>query len=267
MSEKNIDRLSALIQHFHIDARANAGEVGNKIAVAANFFVIGRDAKFKSHTEDDYLAGVTNSLVFFPRGLPENLLLNAIEGSEYVSAFVDAGSVSNPISLALPDVIVVPLEKAPELQSVTDILLEEVLSPRCGGQTVIDRLCEIVIIRRLRHMIEQGRAQIGLVGGLAHPNLSTLIVAIHENPAKNWHLEDMADVAGMSRTRFANSFRDVMGVTPGDYLSQWRLTLTRLAIAKGESLKSIVGKVGFSSSAALSRAYKRQYGVSPRQDL
>lgn len=267
MTEKKTDRLSALIQRFHIDARVNMAGVAQDKSIASNFFVIGSQALFASGVDDEFLAGLTNALVYFPRGVSKNLILNPVEGAEYISALVEAGSVVNPISMALPDVVVVPLGKAPELQSVTDILFEETFAPRCGGQTVIDRLCEIVVIRLLRHLIEQGRAQIGLVGGLAHPNLSMAIVAMHENPAKNWRLEEMAEVAGMSRTSFANSFRDVMGVTPGEYLTQWRLVLTRLAIAKGESLKSIVGKVGFSSSAALSRAFKRHYGVSPKQDV
>ena len=106
----------------------------------------------------------------------------------------------------------------------------------------------------------------GLVAGLAHPNLALAIVAMHDNPDKNWRLEDMADIAVMSRTHYANTFRNVVGVTPGGYLSEWRLTLARMEITKGIPLKAVAEKVGFSSSAALSRAFKRRYGISPRQD-
>ena len=270
MVEKKIDRLSALIKRFRIEARVYtpALQSGGLDEFTPNFYVIGKDAVGFSNIADDRLQGLENALVFFPRGLPDDVKLTTQADEDgYVSAIVDTGGDINPISLALPDLVVIKLDETPTLQTVAEILFDEVVSPRCGGQSVIDRLCEIVVIRLLRHLIETGKAQIGLVGGLAHPNLSLAIVAIHEAPEKNWRLEELAELAAMSRTSFVNSFRDVMGVTPGEYLSQWRLTLARLALAKGEPLKAIVNKVGFSSSAALSRAFKRRYGVSPKQGM
>jgi AraC-like DNA-binding protein len=206
------------------------------------------------------------ALVFLPRGMPPDFEVHPEgEDAEYVCASVNTGGEANPIALALSELVVVPLHQAPSLEAVTDMLFDEALSPRCGGQAVMNRLCEVVVIRLLRHLIEAGSARIGLVAGLAHPNLSRAIVAMHDRPERHWRLEYLAEVAGMSRTHFANTFRDVVGVTPGEYLSSWRLTLARVEIANGTSLKVVVDKVGFSSSAALSRAFKRKYGVSPRQ--
>jgi len=269
---KKPDRLSALIQRFRVEARVlpvGASNAPNRWAPHSppNLFIV-RQGRF-NFTDNGLhdLDGKAPVLVFFPRGAPADVKIQAdMEDAEYVCASVDAGGDSNPIALALPDMVTVPLEDAKPLQAVTDILLEEAFSPRCGGRAVIDRLCEIVVIRLLRHLIESGTTKVGLVAGLAHPNLSFAIVAIHENPEKSWRLEALAQTAAMSRTHFANTFREVVGVTPGEYLSSWRLTLARMEIAKGIPLKTIVGKVGFSSSAALSRAFKRRYGVSPRQD-
>ncbi|MFD2205900.1 helix-turn-helix transcriptional regulator [Kiloniella antarctica] len=185
----------------------------------------------------------------------------------YVCAVVDTGGVANPIALALPDLVVVRLDRSKALEAVTNILLEEAHAPRCGGQAVIDRLCEIVVIRLLRHLIEAGDAEVGLLAGLAHPNLSLAIVAIHDNPARSFSLEELAEISAMSRTHFANSFRKSVGVTPGQYLSNWRLTLARMEISKGIPLKTIARRVGFSSPAALSRAFSRHYGVSPRVEM
>ncbi|MHC4356912.1 MAG: AraC family transcriptional regulator [Planctomycetota bacterium] len=272
MPRKRPDRLSALIQRFRIEAKVlpigTTGEPDEQGRhAAANLLIIGRGRLHYSGERFSDLDGEAPVLVFFPRGAPADFRVEAeAEEAEYVCASVDTAGDANPIALALPDVVTVPLNEAEPLQAVTDILLDEALSPRCGGRAVIDRLCEIVVIRLLRHLIEGGKAKVGLVAGLAHPNLSLAIVAIHDNPERNWRLEDLADIAAMSRTHFANSFRKVVGVTPGEYLSSWRLTLARMEIANGNSLKAVVGKVGFSSSAALSRAFKRRYGVSPRKD-
>jgi transcriptional regulator GlxA family with amidase domain len=88
---------------------------------------------------------------------------------------------------------------------------------------------------------------------------------MHDAPDKDWTLEWLADTAGMSRTSFANVFRDVIGVTPGNYLSRWRLTLAKGLLSEGAPLKGVARAVGYASPAALSRAYTRQFGLSPRE--
>jgi AraC-like DNA-binding protein len=268
---KRADRLSALIQRFRIQAKVHApGETrkptGAWDATVPNLFILRRGRlRFDAAAIPD-LDADGNSLAFLPRGAPKGLLFQAEPAdAEFVCATVDTGGEANPIGRALPDLISVSLTQSPALRAVTDILLEEALAPRCGGGAVIDRLCEVVVIRLLRGAIEAGQTQSGLLAGLAHPRLSLAIVAMHDNPERAWRLEDLAATAGMSRTHFATSFRSVVGVTPGDYLSGWRLTLARMEIAKGTPLKVVAGHVGFSGPAALSRAYARRYGVSPRQ--
>jgi transcriptional regulator GlxA family with amidase domain len=88
---------------------------------------------------------------------------------------------------------------------------------------------------------------------------------MHDAPDKDWTLEWLADTAGMSRTSFANVFRDVIGVTPGNYLSRWRLTLAKGLLSEGAPLKGVAQAVGYASPAALSRAYTRQFGFTPRE--
>lgn len=272
MSNKRPDRLSALIQHFRIEARvlsvvSGKAQDDDDPASLPNLFIIRRGDVIFSGADTSDLKDDMPMLVYFPRGAPEGLDVRPVaNNTEYLAASVDTGGRANPIALALPEMVTIPLDQAAPLRSVMDILLEEANTPRCGGRAVIDRLCEIVVIRLLRHLIEAGRAKPGLIAGLAHPNLSLAIVAMHDNPEKDWGLENLAEIAAMSRTHFANTFRDIVGITPGKYLSNWRLTLVRMELAKGTSLKKVVSQVGFSSSAALSRAFKRRYGISPKQE-
>lgn len=271
MPKKTTDRLSALIRHFRIEAKvfpaALSGVPGEGPGGAAPNLFIFKHGYLTWAGQSMPKRGVhPPMLVFFPRGTPPDATIESgVNGAEYVCAAVDTAGDDNPVAQALPEVATVLRDEVSSLQSVTDMLLEEALSPRCGGQAVIGRLCEIVVIRLLRHLIEDGEAKVGLIAGLAHPNLSRAIVAIHESPERNWRLEDLADLAAMSRTHFANRFREVVGVTPGEYLSTWRLTLARIAIAKGASVNATAMQTGFSGSAALSRAFTRRYGVSPRQ--
>ena len=99
--------------------------------------------------------------------------------------------------------------------TVLELLFEEASTQRCGRTALVNRLFEVVLIQVLRQLMEAGRTKGGMLAGLAHPRLRNAIVAMHEAPAKEWSLEDLARVAGMSRSVFATTFRDVLGMTPG----------------------------------------------------
>jgi len=87
---------------------------------------------------------------------------------------------------------------------------------------------------------------------------------VHRQPQLEWTLEAMALEAGMSRARFAEHFRKVVGQTPADYLLNWRLTLARKELLAGTSLKQIAPAVGYQSVAAFHRAFRQRLGVSPK---
>ncbi|KAG1249813.1 hypothetical protein G6F65_018980 [Rhizopus arrhizus] len=130
---------------------------------------------------------------------------------------------------------------------------------------MVNRLFEVVMIQVLRQLMEGGEMRGGLFAGLGHPRLRLALVAMHAAPAQAWTLEDLADVAGMSRSVFAASFREAMGTTPGHYLQGWRVGLAQQALRQGRPLKRIADDVGYGSEAALSRAFKAHTGQSPRE--
>jgi AraC-like DNA-binding protein len=69
----------------------------------------------------------------------------------------------------------------------------------------------------------------------------------------------------MSRSVFADTFRDTIGCTPGAYLQSWRVSLAQQSLRRGRALKMIAIEVGYGSEAALSRAFKAHSGVTPRK--
>jgi transcriptional regulator GlxA family with amidase domain len=71
----------------------------------------------------------------------------------------------------------------------------------------------------VRHVVESGTVATGVLAGLADPRLAKALTAMHEAPEKSWTLDDLAGIAGMSRTRFAEQFRTRIGQTPIDYLT------------------------------------------------
>jgi len=176
-----------------------------------------------------------------------------------------AGGTANPIAAALPPVVCLPLAQLQGSEAVLQLLFAEAQAQNCGRQAMLDCLFEVVLIQVLRKLMEQGQTKAGLLAGFAHQRLRRALVAMHESPEKEWSLDELADVAGMSRSVFANNFRSVVGVTPGNYLQRWRVGLTQKSLLQGRSLKLIAQDVGYGSEAALSRAFKAQSGKSPRE--
>ncbi|KZL21307.1 HTH-type transcriptional activator RhaS [Pseudovibrio axinellae] len=245
------DRLSSLIERFKVKAYILKNTEDD--VLQGNFFILRCGKGLKK-------------LVFLPSdgNNQEEKRRICNDRTVLAGARIEFGGPGSQLSAAFPTYVEVALHETPDLQRLSELLVEEVLSPQCGSSAVINRLCEVVFIRLLRHTIRSGVARSGLFAGLAHPNLAQALVAIHEEPAKNWSLESLAEVSGMSRTQFSVHFKEVIGETPGSYLGNWRLALAKQDLEAGRSLKSIAARVGFTSPTALSRAYQRRYQELPR---
>ena len=143
------------------------------------------------------------------------------------------------------------------LQQVITLMNAEVNQPRCGQPLLLDRAGDILFIGLLRHLVGHARSGQGLFSGLADPRLAGVLVALHTAPEAEWRLETMAEQAGMSRTAFANQFREALNTTPGKYLAQLRLAIAQKAVAAGDSLKTAARRTGYADTSALSRALSK----------
>ena len=94
-------------------------------------------------------------------------------------------------------------------------------------------------------------------------NLAKAITAMHDAPGDAWTLDTLAARAGMSRARFAAHFHHVVGLTPGHYLTRWRVNLAGTLIARGQPINVVAGHVGYGSATALSRAFRAHTGHAP----
>lgn len=267
------DRLTSLIARFRVTAhvidpkaRCRDGKPLANLFAAREPFAISSCPPEIAVLMPQVAEGCRANLLLFPPGVPavlaDELAITKPEG--LLAAHIDLGGQANPLQRGLPPVVHADADADEALNGVVGLMFEEIAAPRCGGGAVLDRLCEVLIIRLLRHAISRGVADVGLVAGLSHPGLMPAIVAMHDHPARAWKLEDLADVAGMSRTQFANTFRDVVGQPPMGYLTGWRLSIARQEIAGGAPVKVVAGRVGFASAEALSRAFSRTFGQPPR---
>ena len=208
------------------------------------------------------------TLVFLPRPAAHRLIADDTQGADVICGTIEfGGGTRGPIPDSLPDVVQVRLADMPELASLLQLLFDEAFAQTEGRQAILDRLAEVLIIRLLRYCIEQGLTRGGTLAGLTDTRLAKAVEAMHREPQRDWGLESLARVAGMSRARFAASFRSRTGLTPLAYLTRWRLSLAQRLLIRGRPLQLIAQQVGYGSSSALSRVFSRELGVAPTQWL
>lgn len=179
------------------------------------------------------------------------------------AARVIFGGVTNPLIAALPERITLTVADEPALRGTADLFVDEAQQPRCGGATVQSRLGEVIVVLAIRRAIERHAVGAGLLAGLAHPTLHRPLVAMHDDPGRAWRMAELSALAEMSRGHFVARFRAVVGQSPAAYLTAWRLTLGRHALASGHSVKTTAHQTGFGSAAAFSHAFSRHFGHAP----
>ncbi|MBY4676265.1 helix-turn-helix transcriptional regulator [Marinobacterium arenosum] len=247
------DRLSSLLNRFELQASA----LTDRGDPSANLLLLGQPE-----------GGLIEQVLFWPAGVPAtDAPTSGPEGKHLVevitAAVVSLGGDSNPMARALPARISMPVAPDSMVNELAQLIARETQVPRCGGRSTLQRLLEVLVIMLLRHTIEQGSSQPGLIAGLADPRISRALVAIHEAPQRAWRSEQLADIAGLSRSQFMARFGELVGQTPFSYLRQWRLTLARQELAAGARVKAVAARYGYSSPEALSRAYSQAFGESP----
>lgn len=172
---------------------------------------------------------------------------------------------------ALPPVFHVDAWAGGDDRWLTDTLrfiASEAESLRPGGETVITRLADILVIQVIRRWIETTTdVDRGWLAALRDEQLGRAIGAIHREPGADWTVESLARKAAMSRSAFAARFTRIVGEPAMRYLARWRLQVAREALRDCEDPLGVVAeRFGYRSEAAFSRAFKREFGVSPGSD-
>jgi AraC-like DNA-binding protein len=237
---QSFDRLTTLMERFSLQVRPAPPDIATLVVTA--------DAD-----------GAPGRVVFGIAGLGSGIDSRTL----LFSAVVDWGGAANPLLAALPDRIGFDLSADTEAASLVSLMCSELAAGRCGSASVVNRLGEVLIVRLLRAQIEAGSTEPGLLAGLSDPRLSRAIVAIHGKPGGVWRNEDLAGIAGLSLSRFSETFLAVVGETPAAYLRRWRLILARQDLQRGERVDAVARRYGYESAEGFARAFKRRYGVKP----
>ncbi len=194
-------------------------------------------------------------------------------GGAEASAFCGAVFFEHPAASRLiellPRVIHVKaggFENSGWLHETLRFMAEEARQRRPGGETIITRLSDILVIQAIRYWIErEPSAQKGWLGALQDPQIGRAIALIHKEPSRPLTLAALASEAAMSRSAFAARFSQLVGESPMHYAARWRMNVALTWLRGPDALTTAdaADRLGYDSEAAFSRAFKRLVGVPP----
>lgn len=179
--------------------------------------------------------------------------------------------MARPLLSALPVVMTISNAMGtgapPWLQIGLQFLALEAERSRPGRDTLINRLVSMLMIECVRDHIEQlPEGSENWLTALRDPQLAPVLSVIHAQPQQPWTVAELASIALMSRSAFAERFSAAIGDSPLAYLAAHRLRLAAWHLREnGQPIASIAEKIGYGSETSFSQAFKRVYGCSPSQ--
>jgi AraC-like DNA-binding protein len=156
-------------------------------------------------------------------------------------------------------------EHSGAFESLLDMLATETAKPGIASSTVVNRLFELLFIHSIRSYAGMESAlRKGWLAALSDGRLGKSVKAMHEDLSREWTVETLAEKAGMSRSSYAARFKSLVGQSPMEYLTQWRMFKAGTMLRNlGSSVLEAARQVGYDSESSFTRVFKRQRGLTP----
>tara|TARA_R110000751_G_scaffold15290_1_gene49292 strand:- start:122602 stop:123504 length:903 start_codon:yes stop_codon:yes gene_type:complete len=175
----------------------------------------------------------------------------------------------HPLIQELPDIIVIRAERLPDtynLMGLLNILIAESIQPRPGSNVLIRKLSDALLVSIFRAYFELNKDQLGFHNGLRDARIARAVSYIHQQDWSDLGLERLASLAGMSRSALAHSFKKMLGYSPGEYATRWRLLKAAAILRDSDTrIETLAMDSDYTSSTAFSRAFKAMFDLTPSQ--
>ena len=203
---------------------------------------------------------------------PNYAVLRHGSGGEATTLLCGVVTFTHPaartLAAVLPEVIRLAgtddTSAADTVRPLVELMGAETRRPLPGGEAVVTRLCDVLVVQAIRSWLTTADAPSGWVGALHDPQIGGAIAAMHREPGEPWSVASLAAYVGMSRSAFAARFSDLVGESPLAYLTTWRMALAQDRLATTDvTVLELALSLGYTSEASFSRAFSREVGRPP----
>lgn len=188
-------------------------------------------------------------------------------GVELLCGYIHMPTASRDLMLAaVPDHLVAGRgdPQGRQMGRLADALFEEARQRSPAATAVVEKLADALLVKTFEIGVAGLPEPAGFYAGLAHPRIGRAIAAAWAEPARPWTVGTLAEVAAMSRSTFAEHFVRLVGKSPMDVITAWRMQLARTALERGRvSVADVAQQVGYEAEAAFRKAFKRHFGFGP----
>jgi AraC-like DNA-binding protein len=174
----------------------------------------------------------------------------------------------HPLLSVLPPVIhlrAADVQGNPQLRLLIELLMTEAAQSADGSELVVPRMVDSLLVFIVRAwLLKQPKGSAGWFGALRDPQIGRALSAIHERPEHPWHIDELAGHCAMSRPTFTRRFTELVGQSPGAYLTQWRMNVAVQLLRDTElTVDRISERVGYLTAAAFTKAFRRHFDNAP----
>ena len=183
--------------------------------------------------------------------------------------FTFADGADHPLLRSIPNLLhITAADRAsrPMLDDVLRLLVRRMFEGEPGAAASVSRLSEVLFIEAMRAGIAQAPDISRLMSAVYDPQIGRSLTLIHNDVAAAWTVESLAAAVGMSRSRYAERFRELVGTAPMAYVAEWRLQRAlNLLASSNVPIKAVAHQIGFRSAAAFTRAFTDRFACSPKE--
>ncbi|UTW48894.1 AraC family transcriptional regulator [Bacterioplanoides sp. SCSIO 12839] len=294
-----MDILSSILRHIHLRGSVYFNSCfcspwGLDIDrdQRASFHIIERGQCWLQLNDEDPVPLVTGDIVILPHGSKHQIFdqrsSTLIPGATAVEQIISGNNpfsgehehfnivcgyfeydrnIQNQFIDSLPEVIHITQQQRLQfrfLHSALEMIATESASQKPGSELLKDKITELLFIQVMRTFIQLNPQKNNFIAALNDRHISVALGLMHTQPETHWTLHELAKHSGMSRSRFAQHFHDLVGTTAMRYLLSCRMQRAKQYIEETSTpVNNLAELVGYSSDSAFKKAFKQFFGHTP----
>ncbi|WP_312948510.1 AraC family transcriptional regulator [Agrobacterium sp.] len=223
-------------------------------------FIFGNDDDVAVRAASDVFAHSVNGYAILNSGQYPNV--TCVGGKMTSSEGIDHLTSSLPSFLVLK----AGTKSALKVRWLLEQLEAEIADDAPGAGVMCEQIMQMIFVEMIRTCLIQEAGGKGWLSALSDPRVGHAIRLMHSDVSRQWRLEELAQNCNLSRSQFAARFTEAVGMSPIEYLFQWRMHVARRALERPNSIVlDVAEQVGYHSEASFGAAFKRMFGAAPRR--